>query len=179
MWAIHKRKVERPVTSAWLLWYGIGALLFDTSREAGADWDTTLFPIFMGVVNPMIITFLSLGYGQYKWTRLDTGCVIVCIVTIIVWKTTDSPLLGILGGVIADATAATPVIKKSWTDPKDEPVFPWAMFALGSAVNMFAVEKWVLKFWLFPVYMTVGSVIMTIPLVLYRLKHPAKKENAQ
>jgi hypothetical protein len=170
MRAIYKRELERPVVSTWLLWLGIGTLLFVTSFQAGAHWGTTLLPILMGVINPAIIVFLSIRYGEYKWGRLDSVCVVVCIVTVIVWQTTQSPLLGILGGVLADVIAAIPQVIKSWKDPKDEPVFPWAMFSFASALNILAVEEWVVQYWLFPVYMTVMSSVLVFPLVLSRIK---------
>ncbi len=170
MWAIYKRKLKRPVVSTWILWLGIGILFFVTSLQAGARWGTTLLPILMGVINPIIIVFLSKRYSQYKWGKLDTACVVVCMLTVIVWQTTQSPVLGILGGILADMIASTPQVVKSWKDPKDEPVFPWAMFSLGSAVNILAVEEWKIDFWLFPVYMTMMGLLITLPLVLARLK---------
>lgn len=170
MKAIYERELERPVISTWCLWLGIGVIFFVTNLQAGATWGTTLLPILMGVINPAIIVVLSIRYGEFKWDRRDTICVIVCIVTIIVWQTTQSPILGMLGGVIADAVAATPMYVKSWMDPKDEPLFPWAMFAFASSLNILAVNEWEVKYYLFPVYMTVGSLVIVLPLVLHRLK---------
>jgi hypothetical protein len=170
IWAIYKRKIERPVVSAWILWLGIGALLFVTSFQAGARWGTTLLPILMGVINPAVIVFLSIRYGEYKWGKLDTVCVVICVVTVIIWQTTESPVLGILGGVLADMIAAIPQVIKSWKDPKDEPLFPWAMFSFASALNILAVGEWVIQYWIFPVYMTIMSSMLVIPLVLFRFK---------
>ena len=171
MWAIYKRKLKRPVVSTWMLWLGIGILLFVTSLQAGAHWGTTLLPILMGVINPAIIVFLSKRYGEYKWGKLDTACVVICVVTVIVWKTMQSPVLGILGGILADMIAATPQVIKNWKDPKDEPIFPWAVFSFASALNILAVEEWVIQFWLFPVYMTIMGSVITFPLILDRLKN--------
>lgn len=170
MRAIYKRELERPVISTWILWLGIGILLFVTNWQAGANWSTTLLPIMMGVINPTIIVILSVRYGEYKWSNRDTWCVVLCVITVIVWQVTQSPLLGTLGGVTADAIAATPLVIKSWEDPKDEPAFPWAMFVIGSAVNMLAIVTWEMKLWLFPVYMTVMGFILLLPLLLYRFK---------
>lgn len=168
---IYTRKIERPVVSTWMLWLGIGILLFATSLEAGAKWETTLLPIVMGVINPAIIVALSVRRGKYVWTRLDIACVVACLATIAIWQTTESALLGIVGGVIVDAIAAIPQVRKNWKDPGDEPVFPWTMFALGSAMNILAVEEWVLKYWFFPVYMTLmSSLLLALPLILYRIK---------
>ena len=176
MWNIYKRKIKRPVTSTWCLWLGIGILFFVTSREAGANWNTTLFPILMGIINPAIIVCLSLRYGEYKWTKIDTACVAVCMTTVIIWKTTESPVLGILGGAIADMVAASPQVIKSWKDPKDEPLFPWAMFSFASALNILAVKEWEISYWLFPVYMTGMGTLITLPLLLYRLKSKEARE---
>lgn len=170
MWGIYTRSLERPVISTWVLWLGIGILLFVTSFQAGAEWRTTLFPILMGVINPAVIVVLCIKYGEYKWTKLDTVCVVVCLVTVVIWQTTQLPLLGILGGVIADAIAAAPQVWKSWTDPKDEPLFPWATFAFASALNILAVDRWVLEVWLFPVYMTFFATLITLPILLHRLQ---------
>lgn len=170
MLAIYKRELKRPVVSTWILWLGIGTLLFVTSFQAGAHWGTTLLPILMGVINPAIIVFLSLRHGEYKWGKLDTVCVVVCVATVVMWQTTQSPTIGILGGVLADVIAAIPQVIKSWKDPKDEPLFPWAMFSLASALNIFAIQEWSVQYWLFPVYMTLMSSVIVLPLALYRLK---------
>jgi len=160
------------VVSTWFLWMVIGNLLLVSSYQAGAKVDGTLVPIILGAVNPTIIFFLSLRFGKYAWKRLDTVCVWVCICTVVVWQVTQSPLLGLIGGVVADIIAAVPQMIKNWRDPKDEPVFPWAMFTLGSALNVLAVQVWVFDQWLVPVYMTVTAGVLTVPLVLARLRVP-------
>ena len=169
-WAIYKRKLKHPVVSTWLLWLGIGMLLFVASFQAGAKWSTTLLPILMGVINPAIIVTLSIRYGKYKWTKIDTTCVIVCVVTVIVWQTTNSFVLGIVGGVLADVVASIPQVIKNWKDPKDEQVFSWATFCFASSLNILAIETWTIDHWLFPIYMTLMSSVLLLPLVLIRLK---------
>jgi hypothetical protein len=170
MWAIYKRELKRPVISTWILWSIIGILLFIANLQSGAKWSTTLWPIFMGVVNPIIILTLSIRYGDYSWNRLDSSCMVVCVVTMIIWQTTESPLVGVIGGVVADALAAAPQVVKSWKDPRDEPLFPWMLFTIGSALNLLAVEEWILRLWLFPVYMTIMGSVITLPLLLDRLR---------
>ena len=172
MWGIYRRQVKRPVVSTWFLWMIIGNLLLVSSYQAGAKTDTTLWPIILGAINPTIIFFLSLRFGKYEWKRLDTGCVWVCVCTVVVWQVTQSPLLGLIGGLLADAVASMPQMIKNWEDPKDEPVFPWAMFTLGSALNVLAIQNWVLDQWLYPVWMTLAAGTLTLPVVLARLRTP-------
>ncbi len=164
-------KFEKPVTSTWLLWFGIGLLLLVTSYQSGARWDTTLLPILMGVINPAVFLVLCIKYGEYKWTRIDTSCVVICIIAVIVWQTTDSPELGLVGAIIADVVGAIPQVIKNWKDPKDEPILPWSMFTIASGLNILAISEWTIGNALFPVYMTVFSgLALTLPVVLHRLK---------
>jgi hypothetical protein len=170
MKAIYTRELKRPVISTLALWLVIGVLLFFASIQSGARFQTTLFPVLMGVINPAIIIMLSLRYGEYTWQKLDTICALVCVITLLIWQTTESALFGIVGGLIADVFATAPMVIKSWKDPKDEPIFPWIAFAGASALNMLAIEEWVITYWLFPVYMTVMGITITFPLLLHRMK---------
>lgn len=167
---IYTRKIEKPVVSTLFLWWVIGAILFVASIKLGTKWDTTLPPILLGAISPGIILLLAVRYGDYNWNTFDSWCAGACLTTLFVWQATDSPLLGMLGGLIADIIAATPMAIKSWKNPKDEPIFPWALFTFASAVNILAVEEWIPKQWLFPVYMTIMGFIITSPLIFYRLK---------
>ena len=170
MKAIYTRKLQKPVMSTLSLWLIIGVILFLTSVQSGARWDTTLFPILMGVINPAIVIVLSLRYGQYTWEKIDTMCTCICCITILVWQVTESALLGLFGGIIADVFATAPMVVKSWRNPQDEPIFPWITFALASALNILAVKEWEISHWLFPVYMTIMGLVISFPLVINYFK---------
>lgn len=170
MKAIYTKEIKRPVISTLSLWLGIGVLLFIASLKLGASVHTTLLPVLMGVINPAIIFALSLRHGEYSWHKIDTICVLLCIITVVIWQTTESALLGLIGGIVADIAAAIPMAVKSWRDPKDEPLFPWIVFAIGSAVNIFAVMEWKIEHFLFPVYMTIMGAVISLPLIIYRVK---------
>lgn len=170
MKAIYTRKLERPVMSTLTLWFLIGLLLFLASVEAGVNFTTTLFPVLIGVVNPGVVLLLSFRYGTYSWKKLDILCTGICLITIAVWQTTDSWMLGLVGGIIADAVAATPIAVKCFKEPKDEPVFPWVLFAVGSAANLLAIKEWNIEYFLFPVYMSVMGLLISSPLIMYRIR---------
>lgn len=169
MKAIYTRELKSPVIPTLSLWFLIGFLLFLTSVKLGANWETTLLPILMGVINPAIVLVLSLKYGEYTWKTIDIVCVLVCILSLVIWQTTESAMLGFIGGIIADSIAALPMIIKSWKEPKDEPVFPWVMFVLASAINILAVDEWKIEYWLFPVYMTMMGTVISLPLIFHTM----------
>ncbi len=170
MYGIYNRTVERPLISAWGIWATLGLLFLLTYRDAGARIDTTLIAAWVGFVNPVIIFILAVRYGKHGWTKLETWCVSVCIITVIVWQVFDSPVLGIAGSIIADGMGAIPQIRKSWTDPDDEPWFPWTCFCVGSAINILGIEVWEIGQYLFPVYMTIGSFCIVVPILINRFK---------
>lgn len=170
MWGIYKRSIPRPVLSTWGIWAVLGLLLLVAYYEAGARNDTTLLAAWMGFINPVIIFILALKYGEFRWTRLETMCVIFCMVSIVVWKTTGNPLLGLLGGLLADAMGIIPQIRHVVKSPADEPLFPWGLFCIGSAVNLLGIQEWTLAQYVYPVYMTAGSLLLVLPLLAYRMK---------
>jgi hypothetical protein len=153
------------------MWGILGLLLLIAYQKSGARMDTTLPAAWMGFVNPLLIVLISLRYGELTWTRLDTWCSIIFVATIVGWLTLDNPLVGLLGGIVADLVSAIPQIKKNWMEPHDEAWCPWTLFCIGSAVNFLAIEKWEFAQWLYPAYFTLGSASIAVPVILHRLGH--------
>lgn len=169
MWGIVSGQVPRPVRSTWGIWAVLGLLLLLTYSGSGARVDSTLLAAWIGFINPVIIFFLALKFGTFEWKRLDTVCVAICVVSLAVWWWTNDPFMGLIGLLVTDAMGALPQVRATWKQPGDEPVFPWAMFCLGSAVNLLAVDQWTVTHYLYPVYMTVESAFIVLPLIVYRI----------
>lgn len=170
MWGIYRRTVPRPVLSAWGMWAVLGGLILLAYYDVGARMDTTLPAAWLGFINPIIILILALRYGKRTWSKLETVCVIVFVLTVVAWKTFESPVVGLAGGLIADAMGAIPQIRHNWRRPQDEPWFPWTMFCIASGVNLLSVEKWEFGYYLYPVYMTIGSALIVSPVLLYHYR---------
>lgn len=168
IWAIVTRRTQRPVIATWLVWTIIGFLFLITYQDAGAVLEGTLPAAIMGLVNPLVITILAMFYGKRGWTWLDLTCLVVASIAVCVWQFEDDPLLGLIGLLVADSMAAIPQIVKSFKDPADEPWFPWFLFGFGSAVNLLAIEVWTLEIYLFPLYMTVVSLMIALPIMVNR-----------
>lgn len=145
-------------------------IIIFTYYDAGARIDTTLLAAWMNFINPVIIFILVIRYGEHGWTKLETRCVIICVITIVVWKLSGSAVLGLVGSIVADSMGAIPQIQKSWTDPDDEPWFPWTCFCVGSGVNILGIETWELGQCLFPFYMTAGSFCIVTPILIRRFR---------
>ena len=190
IWGIYQRSVPRPLLSTWAMWAILGYLLLRAYEGTGAEIDTTLLAAWVGLINPLLVvaTVLVCRYGELTWTRFDTKCALIFIATVIGWRTLDNPLIGLLGGIVADLVSAIPQIRKNWQEPHDEIWYPWTVFCIGSGINLLAVAHWELSFegigyWLYPIYFFVGSGSIAIPVVLHRLGHyknkPAKQQKVQ
>lgn len=176
-WGIYTGKIKNPVISAWAIWSVIGLVFLFSSREAGATTETTLLAMIVGVVFPITNFGLSLKYGKRSWSKLDTWAVSICAITILIWQVFDSPLLGLIGACIADATGLTTQIKKTLKEPWDEPWFPWVVFCIASATNFLAIKEWEVEFWVYPAFMTLGSFIVASIIVTYYTKRRFQKPN--
>ncbi len=172
MWGIYQRTIPRPVISTWGIWAILGGLLLVAYHDVGATMETTLPAAWMGFINPLLIFILALKYGELRWSRLETFCVIIFIITVIAWKSSELAIVGLIGGIFADTMGLLPQIRHSWKYPQDEPWLPWTLFGVGSAVNLLGIEKWEFAHYSFPVYMTIGSALVALPLILHRLKQP-------
>lgn len=169
MWGIYTRTVPRPMLSTWGMWAILGLILLIAYEQSGARMDTTLPAAWMGFINPVIILVLALFYSERTWSRLDTQCSIIFAITVASWYVFDSPIIGLLGGIVADMVSAIPQIRKNWVEPHEEDWRPWTMFCVGSAVNLLAIDEWSIGTWLYPVYMATGSAAIAIPVIMHRL----------
>ncbi len=151
---------------SYILWTLIGLLLLVSSYEAGVRLDTTLLPLLIGAINPAITVILSFRYAKLSWTKTNVLSLMICLLAVLFWKTTSSPILGIIGGVVADCVAAMPLLIKSWKDPLSEPVLPWVLFTTGSAIAVMTIKVWKLEYFLFPLYMTVSGLLVLTPSLL-------------
>ena len=177
MWGIYTRKIKRPVVSTWGIWSILGLIFLLTSYDAGARIETTLLAPLMGFLNPLMIFFLSLRFGEKTWSRLETWCVIICFATIVIWQSLESALLGLIGACIADSMGLIPQMKKVWKEPSDEPWFPWVVFCIGSAVNFLAIQNWEIKQYIYPSFMTITSTSIAIPVAAYHIKNYKLKKS--
>lgn len=168
--ALYKKEIRNPAVVSYILWTLIGLLLLVSSYQAGVRLDTTLLPLLIGAINPAITVILSLRYAKLSWTKTNTLSVLICLLAILFWKTTSSPLLGIIGGVAADLVAATPLLSKNWKDPLSEPLLPWILFTIGSATAVMTVKVWELEYFLFPIYMTLSGLLVITPSLHKRLR---------
>jgi hypothetical protein len=73
--------------------------------------------------------------------------------------------------ILADGAAAIPTIVYAWSQPKDERPVPWILFSIGYGVAVFAITDHTFANYILPLYMFLGTFIISVPLVRYHLRH--------
>lgn len=168
--AIYTREIKKPVLSTLGIWMVLGLFFLLNASESGSTIENTKLAIWMGFIGPSVTFLLAVTYGKWKWSKLDFYCIMLFCFTFILWKTLDLPIIGLWGLIIAEAISTIPIFVKSWVNPKDEPLFSWFVFFIGSSINILAIPEWDMKYFLYPVYMSFSSILILLPLIMYRLK---------
>lgn len=153
------RGETRPNRATWIIWALVGGLLAFSYIETG-DIQTIWLPLgyFLG---PLITAFLSLRYGYMVWSRLDTICIIVALLSVVPWILSHNAMLTLLVNVFIDAVGAIPTVIKSYREPETEDFLAWLIFFIANTIQLVAIQVWNLAA-IYPIYLffLAGSITL-------------------
>ena len=165
----------KPNITSWSLWTLIGAALLLTYRSSGAS--DNVWPAIFGFTNPLLVTGISLwrNGAREKLTKVDWVCLVVSITSLLLWYLTrnqkEMAQFALYLAILADSAAAIPTIVYAWSQPKDERPVPWLLFSIGYGVAIFAITEHTFANYVLPLYMFLGTFIISVPLIRYQLRH--------
>ncbi len=164
----------RPNLVSWSIWTILGLAILLTYKSSGAT--TNVWPAVFGFSNPCLITILAFWRGERnKPNKLEITCAAFGVISIILWwfvrDTKELAQYALYIAIVADSFAAIPTILFVWKTPDGDRPFAWALFAVGYGLVLFAIEERSFANYILPIYMTVGSTSITLPLILYRLRN--------
>lgn len=157
----------RPNRASWFIWTIVGGLLA-VSYIAEGDFHAIWVPLgyFFG---PLITAILSLRYGYAVWTRFDTICIVVAILSLIPWYLSNDATLTLIINLLIDASGALPTILKTYREPHTEDVTAWVIFFVANTMEMFAVTTWNMAA-LYPIYLFLLAGTMVILILKDKIK---------
>lgn len=140
----------KPNKATWIIWTVVGGLLA-FSYIAEGDIKTIWLPLgyFIG---PLIAAILSFRYGYSEWTRLDTICLTVAVISIIPWIFSQHATATLLINVLIDASGAIPTLVKTYREPETEDFTAWGIFLIANTIQLFAITEWNLAA-IYPIYL--------------------------
>ncbi len=140
------------------------ALIFVMVLWAQGDRNALYLALVMFSCN-FIVFVLSIKNGIGGTTRLDMVVLFMAIFSLIVWKTTDNPVWGLVMSIMTDFVAMVPTIVKSWVLPGTEEWWFYISGTFSGVFNVLSISVFTFATLAFPVYIflvctTTGLIII-------------------
>ncbi len=114
----------------------------------------------VSTLQAIIIFYLSIQRGMGGWSKIDILCLIIAIIGIIVWQTTNNPILGLYFSILADFTGMIPALIKTYQLPHTENVWFFALDTLAGLFTLFAVTTFTAEQIAYPIYIFIINAAM-------------------
>ncbi len=163
----------RPNRASWWIWSTNGAILCAGYAVAGGG--NTLWALACAVFGQILIAILSLKYGEGGWNRFDRNCFIGAAIGLILWQHFNSPSIAIACSLLIDFIAALPTVKKCYHEPQTENFLAWAIYEIGSLLNLLTLSEWSLQLIAPPVYVFLINTTIVILLLRPKFEHSKSK----
>lgn len=172
-WRVFQGKIK-PNIVTWILFSVIELSLLLNYGNVGAQ--DNIWPAVFGFVDSLIITIIVIWKNKKKieLNLLDCVCLSLGAISIALWWYWLGDLAyakySLFAAIIADIFAGIPTLSSDRKKPSNDRPFMWVMFAVGYSLDLFAIKEYNLANYSLPVYMSLGSLIVSIPLIAHRLK---------
>ncbi|MBU6415340.1 hypothetical protein KGQ34_03850 [Patescibacteria group bacterium] len=153
------RGETKPNRATWVIWAVVGFMTGASYYFSGAN-HTIWVPVSY-IIGPVVVSALSIKYGVGGWTRFDRCCLLGAGMSMALWLVFSSPLVALLINLFIDFMGVLPTIRKAYRDPESEDRIAWALFFTGNIANLLAVERWTFAIAVYPIYMFIGSGLIT------------------
>jgi hypothetical protein len=165
------RRKTKPQRFAWVIFLIVSVISFASQFSLGAR--ASLFFFGWIVCNNVIIVALSLrkngGYGGLSLVNVVSFC--LALAGIVLWQMTNSPVVALVGALVADGIGASLIVVKSYLHPQSETVFMWFLGIISGVLNILAVGSFQPALLAFPVYLTIFDVLIVLAVFFGRRRH--------
>ncbi len=132
------RKKSKPSLATWSMWSVMLTITLIMQVMAGKQDPWGMLAAAVGTV---LITILLIVYGEKKWSRFDTRCMVLSLILMLVWLVAG-PAWAQVASLVALVTAGIPTIRNAWKNPENENSLAWGTFALGFMLTLVGVMDW-------------------------------------
>lgn len=162
---VGKTKPHRTTRLVLLLITVLGTASLFAGHDRVAIW-----LIGICAISSLIIFLLSFKYGMGGWAKTDLVCLAIAIIGIITWQVTDNPALGLYASVMADFVGMIPALLKTYRLPHTEYYFSYILDVLAGLFTLFAIQKWEVQGFAYPLYIFIINFVMLLLIVIPRKK---------
>lgn len=141
----------------------VGTLLAQGDRNG-------IFIAAAQLLGSFIIFLLSIRRGIGGYSRFDVFILLLAVLSLILWRTTDNPTLGLIMSIVTDMISFTPTIIKTWNLPETEEWKFYLSDVLASFFSILSIVNYSLETLAFPVYIFCIN-LLSVVLINTRRKH--------
>ncbi len=124
------RREQTPSRSTWFLWFALDIVAFGASLGRG-NFDVMLL---IYTVGSLIVALFTIKYGSRGWTKSETICTIVVVITIGIWAIAG-PLIGTICALSGFFVATFPLLKRVWRGEYED-LRAWCILIVSTILNM-------------------------------------------
>lgn len=139
VWDILKKRTE-PHAYTWLIWIITQGTAVAGVWHGGGGLGGLGLTLGLFLVTGVFL--LCLKFGTKNITRGDTVVLIAALAAVLVWWQLDQPVLSVLMVAVIDVLGYLPTYRKSWEEPWSETISAYAIFALGNAASLLALDAY-------------------------------------
>ncbi len=165
-----------PHTFSWLIWtlvVGLGFLGQVSDNGGAGSWSTGV-----GALLCLIVFIGSLKTGGKTITRLDWFCLMACLVGILAWINTDTPLWTTLIITAVDTIALVPTFRKAYHKPFEETSSVYFVSNIKLILSIIALENYSIITMLLPLSIIItNSTFLTMLYTRRRILSESKDTN--
>ena len=133
--------------------------------------------IYLAAASAIQSTFLfilSIKYGMGGWEKTDLLCLVIALIGIVLWRTTENPLVGLYFAILADFAGMVPTILKTIKWPQTEILSLFVIDIIAAVFSLLALNSFKLAELSYPLYILHMNLVMAIIMV-----YPRKSEKAK
>lgn len=161
-----KTKPDRVTWFVWALVIGIGTVAAFQAHEY-----KTAYYTLGGTIAAFFIFGLSLKYGVHKYGWFDKTCLVLALLSLVVWQVTNNPEVAVAFAILTDFLAALPTIRHAWLRPKEETWECFAWSVVGSTLTVLSLTNYGIVSLGYPMYVLLIDMTITFTIVLARKNH--------
>lgn len=153
------RGVTQPNRVTWLMWSLAPFIAFAAEVQAGVGLRSLMtFVIGFG---PLLILAASFVNRRAAWQigPFDWLCGALSAAGLVIWLVTRHGTVAVVASIAADALAATPTLRKSWSAPETESASAYVTAAVNALITVLTIDRFTTANAAFPVYiLAIASV---------------------
>lgn len=127
-----------------------------------------LFLAMIQWISSLIFFLISLRVGMGGKNRSDAVVFFLAILVIVIWKTTNNPILALYLSILADFIGFLPTITKSFYYPRTEDPKFYASDMLAGGLNILALKVYNIQNLAFPGYIFLLNTLCFILILIGR-----------